>query len=61
MDRTISTKDLKSKLDEKGIRVVETLAPERYPPGVLFGLTDFAKAEQQVERDLNVGRRTPGW
>jgi hypothetical protein len=25
MDRTISTKDLKSKLDEKGIRVVETL------------------------------------
>jgi rhodanese-related sulfurtransferase len=30
MDRTIFTKDLKSKLDEKGIRVVETLAPERY-------------------------------
>jgi hypothetical protein len=31
MDRTISTKDLKSKLDQKqGIMVVETLAPERY-------------------------------
>jgi rhodanese-related sulfurtransferase len=30
MDRTISTKDLKSKLDQKEITVVETLAPERY-------------------------------
>ena len=30
MDRTISTKDLKSKLDKKQITVVETLAPERY-------------------------------
>lgn len=31
MDRTISTKDLKSKLDKKqGVMVVETLAPERY-------------------------------
>jgi rhodanese-related sulfurtransferase len=31
MDRTISTKDLKSKLDQKqGIMLVETLAPERY-------------------------------
>lgn len=30
MDRTISTKDLKSKLDEKQITVVETLAPERF-------------------------------
>jgi rhodanese-related sulfurtransferase len=31
MDRTISTKDLHSKLDQKqGITVVETLAPERY-------------------------------
>lgn len=30
MDRTISTKDLKSKLDRKEITVVETLAPERY-------------------------------
>jgi len=31
MDSTISTKDLKSKLDKKqGITVVETLAPERY-------------------------------
>jgi rhodanese-related sulfurtransferase len=30
MDRTISTKDLKSKLDRKEITVVETIAPERY-------------------------------
>jgi rhodanese-related sulfurtransferase len=31
MDSTISTKDLKSKLDKKqAITVVETLAPERY-------------------------------
>jgi hypothetical protein len=31
MDSTISTKDLKSKLDKKqGIMIVETLAPERY-------------------------------
>ena len=31
MESTISTKDLKDKLDRKeGIKVVETLAPERY-------------------------------
>lgn len=30
MDRTISTHDLKSKLDRKQITVVETLAPDRY-------------------------------
>ena len=30
MDRTISTKELKSKLDRKQVTVVETLAPERY-------------------------------
>ena len=31
MESTISTKDLKAKLDRKqGIAVVETLAPERY-------------------------------
>jgi rhodanese-related sulfurtransferase len=30
IDRTISTKELKSKLDNKQITVVETLAPERY-------------------------------
>jgi len=30
MDRAISTKDLKSKLDQKQVTVVETLAPERY-------------------------------
>jgi rhodanese-related sulfurtransferase len=30
MEKTISTKDLKTKLDRKQITVVETLAPERY-------------------------------
>jgi rhodanese-related sulfurtransferase len=30
MESTISTKDLKSKLDQKHVTVVETLAPERY-------------------------------
>ena len=30
MDSTISTKDLKAKLDGKQITVVETLAPELY-------------------------------
>ena len=38
MDGTISTKDLKSKLDKKqGITVVETLAPERYREAHLPG------------------------
>ena len=30
MEATITTNDLKSKLDQKQITVVETLAPERY-------------------------------
>jgi rhodanese-related sulfurtransferase len=30
MESTISTKDLKSKLDQKRVTVVETLAQERY-------------------------------
>ncbi len=30
MEATVSTKDLKSKLDRKEATVVETLAPERY-------------------------------
>jgi rhodanese-related sulfurtransferase len=30
MDRAISTKELKSKIDQKQVTVVETLAPERY-------------------------------
>jgi len=39
MDATISTKDLKAKLEKKEITLVETLAPERYQeahiPGAL--------------------------
>ena len=30
MDATISTEDLKAKLERKQVTVVETLAPERY-------------------------------
>lgn len=30
METTISTKDLKAKIDRKGVTLVETLAPERY-------------------------------
>ncbi|HEV2401924.1 MAG TPA: rhodanese-like domain-containing protein [Candidatus Sulfotelmatobacter sp.] len=30
MENTISTRDLKTKLDRKQITLVETLAPERY-------------------------------
>ena len=38
MDHTISTKDLKAKLDRKdAIKVVETLAPERYREAHLPG------------------------
>ncbi|HEX3352962.1 MAG TPA: rhodanese-like domain-containing protein [Terriglobales bacterium] len=38
MDNIISTKDLKSKLDQKqGITIVETLAPERYREAHLPG------------------------
>jgi rhodanese-related sulfurtransferase len=39
MDRTISTKDLKAKLlDQKGsLKIVETLAPERYREAHLPG------------------------
>jgi hypothetical protein len=36
MDRIVSTKDLKSKLDRKQLTVVETLAPERYREGRLL-------------------------
>jgi len=37
MESTISTKDLKSKLEKQGITVVETLAPERYREAHLPG------------------------
>jgi rhodanese-related sulfurtransferase len=37
MESTISTKDLKSKLDQKQITVVETLAAERYREAHLPG------------------------
>jgi rhodanese-related sulfurtransferase len=37
MESTISTKDLKSKLDQKQVTVVETLAPERYREAHLPG------------------------
>jgi rhodanese-related sulfurtransferase len=41
MDRTISTKDLKSKLDRKQITLVETLAPDRYRAGHIPGAVNI--------------------
>lgn len=42
MDRTISTKDLKSKLDQKQVTVAETLAPERYREAHIPGALNIA-------------------
>ena len=42
MESTISTRDLKAKLDRKeGIKVVETLAPERYREAHLPGAVNI--------------------
>jgi len=41
MDRIVSTKDLKSKIDKKGITVVETLAPEQYREAHIPGALDI--------------------
>ena len=41
MERTISTKDLKNKLDGKQITVVETLAPERFREAHLPGAVNI--------------------
>jgi rhodanese-related sulfurtransferase len=42
MERTISTEELKAKLDRKeSINVVETLAPERYREGHLPGAVNI--------------------
>ena len=37
MDATISTQELKAKLDQKQVTVVETLAPERFREGHIPG------------------------
>jgi len=38
MDATVSTKELKAKLDRKdGVMIVETLAPERFQQGHIPG------------------------
>ena len=48
MDSTISTKDLKSKLDKKqGITVVETLAPERYREAHIPGALNIPPEQHQ--------------
>jgi rhodanese-related sulfurtransferase len=42
MERTISTEDLNAKMNRKeNIRVVETLAPERYREGHLPGASNI--------------------
>ena len=56
MDRTISTKDLKSKLDQRKVTVVETLAPERYREAHISGAL-----AQHDDHYLHVaGRLKPG-
>jgi rhodanese-related sulfurtransferase len=54
MDSTISTKDLKSKLDKKqGITIVETLAPERYREGHIPGALNIPPEKiQEVASQL---------
>ena len=37
MESTISTRDLKAKVDKKQVTVVETLAPDRYRDGHIPG------------------------
>ncbi len=37
MDKTISTKDLKAKLQNRGVTVVETLAPDHFQEAHLPG------------------------
>jgi rhodanese-related sulfurtransferase len=41
MESTISTEDLKTKLDQKRVTVVETLAPERYREAHLPGAVNI--------------------
>jgi rhodanese-related sulfurtransferase len=42
MERTISTQDLKAKLDRKeNVKVVETLAPERYSEAHIPGAVNI--------------------
>ena len=41
MDRTISTMELKSKLDSKQVTVVETLASDRYEQGHIPGAVNI--------------------
>jgi rhodanese-related sulfurtransferase len=46
MERTISTEDLKAKLNRKeSIQVVETLAPERYGEGHIPGALNIPPAK----------------
>ena len=50
MKSTISTKDLKSKLDQKQVTVVETLAPERYREAHIPGALNIPPVVLEVGR-----------
>jgi rhodanese-related sulfurtransferase len=54
MERTISTEDLKAKLDRKdSIKVVETLAPERYREAHLPGALNIPPEQiKELARQL---------
>jgi rhodanese-related sulfurtransferase len=42
MERTVSTEDLKAKLDgNKGVKLIETLAPERYQEAHIPGAVNI--------------------
>jgi hypothetical protein len=48
MEHTISTKELKAKLDrKKAIKVVETLAPERYREAHIAGALNISPCQNQ--------------
>ena len=58
MDSTISTKDLKSKLDKnQGITVVETLAPERYRKAHIPASFEHPTRKNQGTRSTDVTQK----
>jgi hypothetical protein len=63
MESTISAEDVKAKLDRKDpVKVVETLAPERYREAHLPGALNIPPGTDQRTRSAIVAQRvTPAW
>ena len=59
MDSTISTKDLKSKLDQKQVTVVETLTPERYREAHIPGALNIPPERIKELAPQLLSTRTP--